>query len=78
MLAAEIADHARALLRDVICGHLDPDLAALADEILRESTSEEAAATAAEQPVEPDPWGASAEEMFRDAGEAQEILDLSV
>jgi hypothetical protein len=33
-LAKEIADHLRALLRDVICGHLTPDLAALADEIL--------------------------------------------
>jgi hypothetical protein len=33
-LAREIADHLRALLRDVICGHLDPDLSALADEIL--------------------------------------------
>ncbi|HEY2141925.1 MAG TPA: hypothetical protein VGG98_07695 [Solirubrobacteraceae bacterium] len=29
-----IANHLRALLRDVICGHLDPDLAALADELL--------------------------------------------
>jgi hypothetical protein len=33
-LATEIADHLRALLRDVICGHLAPDLAVLADEIL--------------------------------------------
>jgi hypothetical protein len=33
-LARELADHLRALLRDVICGHLSPDLAALADEIL--------------------------------------------
>lgn len=32
-LAREIADHLRALLRDVICGHLQPDLAALADEL---------------------------------------------
>ena len=30
----DVADHLRALLRDVICGHLDPDLAALADELL--------------------------------------------
>jgi hypothetical protein len=30
----DLADHLRALLRDVICGHLRPDLAALADEIL--------------------------------------------
>ena len=33
-LAAEVADHLRALLRDVICGHLAPDLPALADELL--------------------------------------------
>jgi hypothetical protein len=33
-LARDVADHLRALLRDVICGHLDPNLAALADELL--------------------------------------------
>ncbi len=33
-LAQEVADNLRALLRDVICGHLSADLAALADEIL--------------------------------------------
>lgn len=33
-LAREVADHLRALLRDVICGHLTPDLAPLADELL--------------------------------------------
>ena len=33
-LAGEIAEDLRALLRDVICGHLPPDLAALADELL--------------------------------------------
>jgi hypothetical protein len=36
-LTAEISDHLRALLRDVICGHLDPDLSALADELLLEA-----------------------------------------
>ncbi|HEY3866271.1 MAG TPA: hypothetical protein VGL54_09335 [Solirubrobacteraceae bacterium] len=41
-LAREVADHLRALLRDVICGHLDPNLVALADELL-----------AAPAPVEP-------------------------
>jgi hypothetical protein len=35
-LAQEVADNLRALLRDVICGHLAPDLAGLADEILLE------------------------------------------
>ncbi len=33
-LAQDVADHLRALLRDVICGHLDPDLAVIADELL--------------------------------------------
>ena len=33
-LAQEVADHLRALLRDVICGHLGADLPALADELL--------------------------------------------
>jgi hypothetical protein len=33
-IAHDVADHLRALLRDVICGHLTPDLARLADELL--------------------------------------------
>jgi hypothetical protein len=33
-LVAEIEEHLRALLRDVACGYLKPDLAAMADEIL--------------------------------------------
>ena len=33
-IARDVADHLRALLRDVICGHLTPDLARLADELL--------------------------------------------
>lgn len=32
-LGAELADHLRALLRDVLCGHLQPDLRGLADEL---------------------------------------------
>jgi hypothetical protein len=35
-LAREVGDHLRALLRDVICGHLGPDLVGLADELLLE------------------------------------------
>ena len=31
--ALELADHLRAVLRDVLCGHLDPDLRRLADEL---------------------------------------------
>jgi hypothetical protein len=33
-LMREVSDHLRALLRDVICGHLTPDLPGLADELL--------------------------------------------
>jgi hypothetical protein len=33
----EIAGYARALMRDVICGHLEPDLCGLADEMLAEA-----------------------------------------
>lgn len=33
-IVAEIADHLRALLRDVVCGHLDADLVTVADGIL--------------------------------------------
>jgi len=36
-LAEDVANHLRSLLRDVICGHLDPDLVSLADEILLET-----------------------------------------
>ncbi|HEX3433131.1 MAG TPA: hypothetical protein VHT25_03615 [Solirubrobacteraceae bacterium] len=34
ILADDVANHLRSLLRDVICGHLDPDLAVIADEML--------------------------------------------
>jgi hypothetical protein len=63
-LAKEIADHLRALLRDVICGHLTSDLAALADEILlgeQERCEEQ-----------------SGEEMLGDLGQAGEILDVFI
>ncbi len=33
-LAVELGEHLRALLRDVLCGHLDADLCAVADELL--------------------------------------------
>jgi hypothetical protein len=39
MLVEQLAGHLRALLRDVLCGHLDSDLRTLADELLAESAS---------------------------------------
>jgi hypothetical protein len=38
-LLAEITGHLRALLRDVLCGHLDSDLRAVADQLLAESSA---------------------------------------
>jgi hypothetical protein len=38
-LLAEVAGHLRALLRDVLCGHLDSDLRSLADQLLAESSA---------------------------------------
>jgi hypothetical protein len=68
-LANEMADHLRALLRDVICGHLDPDLAGLADKLLLAPAagSHEAA-----------PADALGEQMLCDPGQAQEILDVFI
>jgi hypothetical protein len=47
-LVDELAEHLRALLRDVLCGHLDPDLREIADAILAEAAAE---APAPEQPA---------------------------
>jgi hypothetical protein len=38
-LVDEVAEHLRALLRDVLCGHLEPDLRMLADELLAEAAA---------------------------------------
>ncbi len=40
VLVARMGDHLRALLRDVICGHLEPDLRALADRLLEQVPSQ--------------------------------------
>lgn len=53
-LAEDLANHLRALLRDVICGHLMPDLVTLADELVEapEDLAEEEQG-ARPEPVEP-------------------------
>jgi hypothetical protein len=38
-LLAEVTGHLRALLRDVLCGHLDSDLRGVADQLLAESSA---------------------------------------
>jgi hypothetical protein len=59
-LAREIAAHLRALLRDVICGHLESDLAVVADELLHAGgeADREADRDEAETALEPAPRAA--------------------
>ncbi len=38
-LVEELAEHLRAILRDALCGHLDADLSAVADELLAEAAA---------------------------------------
>ena len=68
-VADDLAENLRALLRDVICGHLAPDLVGLADELLL-ADEETVAPRGALEP--------SAEELLGDPREAQEILDLFI
>jgi hypothetical protein len=37
-LVDELSEHLRALLRDVLCGHLEPDVCSVADELLAEAS----------------------------------------
>jgi hypothetical protein len=45
-LCDEVGDHLRALLRDVICGHLDADLVSVAERLLGEAVTDEGATVA--------------------------------
>jgi hypothetical protein len=45
-LVAELAGHLRALLRDVLCGHLDSDLRTVAEDIIGQDTGAEQATLA--------------------------------
>ena len=38
-LTAELAGHLRALLRDVLCGHLDSDLRTVAEDIINQDAA---------------------------------------
>ena len=83
-LARDMADHLRALLRDVICGHLDPNLVGLADQLLladaheAADAHEEVEAHDARQADQTAPEQASVEELLGDPRQAQEILDVFI
>ena len=72
-LARDLADHLRALLRDVICGHLDPDLVGIADRLLLAAAEPES-----EPELAPEAAEMSVEQMLGDPGQAQEILDVFI
>ncbi len=71
-LVRELASHLRALLRDVICGHLEPDLVALAEELLERAEPHESSSPA---PLEREHSG---EEVLGDPGETGEIMDVLI
>jgi len=64
-LVAELAGHLRALLRDVLCGHLDADLRSLADEILAEAVRAAREEADAEARAEAEAAAAAAAERAR-------------
>jgi hypothetical protein len=68
-LAGEVERHLRALLRDVLCGHLDPDLRGVSDELLLEQSDPPAPAPVPESPVDPRDPGVTTEiEAIESAG----------
>jgi hypothetical protein len=75
LLVDEMERHARALLRDVVCGYLELDLAATADEILLRPGEPVAAATEAPPAVEdlPAPQTATAERSGADTSELEAL-----
>jgi hypothetical protein len=80
-LAHDVAHHLRALLRDVLCGHLDPDLVGVADAILDDAVTDDRAVVAPEpQPTEA--FSVEAEMEVEAAGEAEapptQLLDLEL
>ncbi len=86
-LARELSDHLRALLRDVVCGHLPSDLSSLADELLLtgneegEEPSEQQASVAGAGTSEPRAGrivGSSGEQALGDDAQAAEVLHVAV
>jgi hypothetical protein len=79
-LAHDVAHHLRALLRDVLCGHLDSDLVAVADGLLEEAVAGEEEEGVAGEP-EPQPTEAfSVEAELEAEAEAPptQLLDLEL
>ncbi|HEX3392281.1 MAG TPA: hypothetical protein VHS55_06935 [Solirubrobacteraceae bacterium] len=76
-VARDLADHLRALLRDVICGHLRPELAGLADEILLSADAHGASEQSAHDEVAAEQQALSEQELG-DLGDPAEVLRVAV
>jgi hypothetical protein len=70
-LTRELAGHLRALLRDVICGHLDRDLVAVADQLLLDPES-----PARQEASDRSGADRSGEEMLDDRSQSGEVVDV--
>jgi hypothetical protein len=86
-LARELSDHLRALLRDVVCGHLPTDLSSLADELLLKGNEEgeepieqqtPAVSASASKPRAGRIVGSSGEQALGDDAQAAEVLHIAV
>jgi hypothetical protein len=88
-VARDLADHLRALLRDVVCGHLPSELAPLADELLLGDAqlpqgAEQALLAPSGERAHGDASGrgglceASGKEMLGDDGQPAEVLHVAV
>lgn len=78
MLVRELAGHLRALLRDVICGHLDTDLVGVAEELIER---EQAAAGSSEREQTAERLierGRSAQQVLGDGAQTGEIANVSI
>jgi hypothetical protein len=84
-IARDLADHLRALLRDVICGHLQPDLAGLADRLLlgedsssKESLDDQEHSAERQRVEEEEEENRSAEQLLGDESNPLEVLRVAV
>jgi hypothetical protein len=81
LLVSELEGHLRALLRDVVCGHLQPDLVGLADRLLlpEEEVAGSEPDVAGFEPDTCEPGETlSGKEEVGDAREASEVLDVLI
>jgi hypothetical protein len=75
VVARDLADHLRALLRDVICGHLPVELAPLADEILLAADTAQDASATDERPAASDEQHATSDEVHAASDEQHAASD---